>query len=58
MKSRDKNIFVASVMISIFFLTAMNPSAAPAFNARLEVNKMGDMSDFDPGRENSLLDGP
>jgi branched-chain amino acid transport system substrate-binding protein len=45
MKSMDKSIFIIS---SIFFLMVMSPMMAMGVNAKFDVNKMGDMSDFDP----------
>jgi branched-chain amino acid transport system substrate-binding protein len=48
MKSMSKSIFIVS---SIFFLVVMSPMmamGANGVNAKFDVNKMGDMSDFDP----------
>jgi ABC-type branched-subunit amino acid transport system substrate-binding protein len=56
MKLKDKGIFIVVGFLSLFFLTTMSPTLGmaagkakvPAVNAKFDVNKMGDMSDFDP----------
>ena len=48
MKLIGKGIFILLSILSFFSLTALSPSAAAAVNAAFDVNKMGDMSDFDP----------
>jgi len=48
MKSIGKGIFILVCILSFFSLTTFSPSTAMAVNAAFEVNKMGDMSDFDP----------
>jgi len=47
-KSISKGIFILVCILSFFSLTAFGPSTAMAVNAAFDVNKMGDMSDFDP----------
>ena len=41
-------IFILVFIFSFLSLTALSPSRAMAANATFDVNKMGDMSDFDP----------
>ena len=51
MKSIGKiglGIFIFVFIFSFLSLTALSPSKAMAVNAKFDVNKMGDMSDFDP----------
>ncbi len=53
MKSMGKGIFILVYILSFLTLTAFGPSPAAAAglgkpNAFFDVNKMGDMSDFDP----------
>jgi branched-chain amino acid transport system substrate-binding protein len=48
MKSVGKGIFIFACIFSFFSLTTLSPSRAMAINAAFDVNKMGDMSDFDP----------
>jgi len=51
MKSIGKGIFILACILSFLLLTAFSPSKAMAFTtpkASFDVNKMGDMSDFDP----------
>ena len=53
MKSIGKGIFILVCILSFLTLTAFGPSPAAAAglgkpNAAFDVNKMGDMSDFDP----------
>jgi ABC-type branched-subunit amino acid transport system substrate-binding protein len=51
MKAIDKihqGILVLVCIVSIFFFPVLNPSRVLAANAAFDVNKMGDMSDFDP----------
>jgi branched-chain amino acid transport system substrate-binding protein len=51
MKCFGKRFFLFLCVFSLFYLTICSPSmAAPAkVNAAFDVNKMSDMSDFDPG---------
>jgi len=51
MKSIGKGIFILASIFSFLSLTAFSPSgtmAMPPANAVFDINKMGDMSDFDP----------
>ncbi len=51
MKSIGKGIFILACIFSFLSLMAFSPSgtmAMPPANAAFDVNKMGDMSDFDP----------
>jgi branched-chain amino acid transport system substrate-binding protein len=48
MKSKGKGIFIVVGILSFFILSAAGFQTAMAVNARFEVNKMGDMSGFDP----------
>ena len=48
MKPIGKGIFILVGILSFFSLTAFSPSKVTAVNAAFDVNKMGDMSDFDP----------
>jgi len=48
MKANGKGIIVLVCVFSFFALTAFNPAKALAVNAAFDVNKMGDMSGFDP----------
>jgi branched-chain amino acid transport system substrate-binding protein len=45
-KRRGISIFV--LMLSLFLITSIIPSPGLAANAAFDINKMGDMSDFDP----------
>ncbi len=48
MKPIGKGIFTFLCILSFFSLTTFNPTKSMAVNAAFDVNKMGDMSDFDP----------
>ena len=49
MEIRKFQLSCMVLILSFFLLTALNPSPrAMAVNAAFDVNKMGDMSDFDP----------
>ena len=48
MKLIGKGIFILVCILSFFSLTTFSPPRATAVNAEFDVNKMGDMSDFDP----------
>ena len=49
MKRFSKGILILVFIFSFFTLTVFSPShALSAVNAKFDVNKMGDMSDFDP----------
>ena len=48
MKSMGKVIFILACLGAFFCLSVLGPSKVLAVNAAFDVNKMGDMSDFDP----------
>jgi ABC-type branched-subunit amino acid transport system substrate-binding protein len=48
MKSKGKGIFIVLSIFSFFLLSVSSSEAAMAAKAKFEVNKMGDMSNFDP----------
>ncbi len=48
MASRGKRLLFLSCCLSLLSLPVLCPSGALAVNAVFDVNKMGDMSDFDP----------
>ncbi len=48
MVSRGKRLLFLFCFLSFLSLPALSPSGALAVNAAFDVNKMGDMSDFDP----------
>jgi hypothetical protein len=53
MKSIGKGIFILVCILSFVILTAFSSSKAMAFTtqkAAFDVNKMGDVSDFDPNK--------
>ena len=54
MKRFSKGILILVFIFSFFSLTVLSPSQAlSAVNAKFDVNKMGDMSDFDPNTRRS-----
>lgn len=48
MKLKGKSIFIVLSIFSFLLLSAIYSNAAMVPKAKFEVNKMGDMSDFDP----------
>src|SRR3990172_8728889 len=48
MRTVGKGSVIFLCILSFFSLTVFSPSRATAVNAAFDVNKMGDMSDFDP----------
>jgi branched-chain amino acid transport system substrate-binding protein len=48
MKSKGKGIFIVVSILSFFLLSAAGSQTAMAVNAKFDVNKMSDMSGFDP----------
>ncbi len=50
MRPIGKGIFVLVSILSFFSATAFSQPKATAVNAAFDVNKMGDMSDFDPNK--------
>jgi ABC-type branched-subunit amino acid transport system substrate-binding protein len=43
-----KGILILICILSVFYVSFFSPSRVMAANAAFDVNKMGDMSDFDP----------
>ncbi len=48
MKRCSQGILILASILSFFSLLVFSPPQVLAVNAKFDVNKMGDMSDFDP----------
>ncbi len=49
MKRFSRGIFLLVLVFCLFSLTAFSPAHAQKVNAKLDLSKVSDMSDFDPG---------